>query len=158
MVLLAGRHAYPLDPTITATTNDKNKQQQKNINHQERLGTVQSCALKVLDGPWFLTFALWWLGNLSIFMKIICQTPCISQFERNRIPLLFCKAQPWTVNTNITKFQKQAQGHIVFKALFDGLIARENFAYFQTLLDRKSTTENYLCQQLSTCRWQYWRN
>ena len=156
MVLLAGRHAYPLYPTITATTTIKTKQQQKNINiyHQERLGTVQSCALKVLEHPWCLTFALWWLGNLSIFMKIICQTPWISQFESNRIPLLFCKAQPWTVLTNITKFQKQAQGHIVFTARFDGLVARESFAYFQTLLGRKSTEENYWCQQLSKCEWQ----
>ena len=156
MVLLAGRHAYPLYPTITATTTIKTKQQQKNINiyHQERLGTVQSCALKVLEHPWCHTFALWWLGNLSIFMKIICQTPWISQFESNRIPLLFCKAQPWTVLTNITKFQKQAQGHIVFIARFDGLVARESFAYFQTLLGRKSTEENYWCQQLSKCEWQ----
>ena len=157
MVLLAGRHAYPLDPTITATTTIKTKQQQKNINiyHQERLGTVQSCALKVLEHPWRLTFALWWLGNLSIFMKIICQTPWISQLESNRIPLLFCKAQPWIAITNITKLQKQVQGHTVFRALFDRLIARENFAYmyFQTLLGRKSTEANYLCQQLSKCKW-----
>lgn len=145
-----------LEPKNNSNNNDKNKKQQKNINiyHQERLGTVQSCALKVLDGPWCLTFALWWLGNLSIFMKIICQTPCILQFVSNRIPLLFCKAQPWTVLTNITKFQKQAQGHIVFIALFDGLVARESFAYFQTLLGRKSTEENYWCQQLSKCEWQ----
>ena len=157
MVLLAGRHAYPLDPTITATTTIKTKQQQKNINiyPQERLGTVQSCALKVLEHLWCLTFALWWLGNLSIFMKIICQTPWISQFESQRIPLLFCKAQPWIAITNITKLQKQVQGHTVFRALFDRLIAREKFAYMylQTLLGRKSTEANYLCQQLSKCKW-----
>ena len=146
-----------LEPKNNSNNNDKNKQQQKSINiyHQERLGTVQSCALKVLEHPWCLTFALWWLRNLSIFMKIICQTPWISQFESNRIPLLFCKAQPWIAITNITKLQKQVQGHTVLRALFDRLIARENFAYmyFQTLLGRKSTEANYLCQQLSKCKW-----
>ena len=147
-----------LEPKNNSNNNDKNKQQQKSINiyHQERLGTVQSCALKVLEHSWCLTFALWWLRNLSIFMKIICQTPWISQFESNRIPLLFCKAQPWIAITNITKLQKQVQEHTVFRALFDRLIARENFAlymYFQTLLGRKSTEANYLCQQLSKCKW-----
>ena len=146
-----------LEPKNNSNNNDKNKQQQKSINiyHQERLGTVQSCALKVLEHSWCLTFALWWLRNLSIFMKIICQTPWISQFESNRIPLLFCKAQPWIAITNSTKLQKQVQGHTVFRALFDRLIARENFAYmyFQTLLGRKSTEANYLCQQLSKCKW-----
>ena len=158
MVLLAGRHAYPLNPTITATTTIKTKQQQKKHKHKYYIikkGWVQCCALKVLEHPWCLTFALWWLGNLSIFMKIICQTPWISQFESHRIPLLFCKAQPWIAIINITKLQKQVQGHTVFRALFDRLIARENFAcmYFQTFLGRKSTEANYLCQQLSKCKW-----
>ena len=165
MVLLAGRHAYPLYPTITAATTIKTKQQQKNINiyHQERLGTVQSCALKVLEHPWCLTFALWWLGNLSIFMKIICQTPWISQFESNRIPLLFCKAQPWiAIKNNYHKnFKNRSRGTQFSEYFLIGLLQER---ILLTCIFKLCWAENQLKQIICVNNFQsanennYWRN
>ena len=48
----------------------------------------------ISSGPWYLSFFLGQIGNLSFFIEIICWAPWISQVQSTGLPSIFPKAEP----------------------------------------------------------------
>lgn len=74
------------------------------VSPSERLSKISTlyiqlwgCTPALPSGPWHLMFALGQLGNLSVFVKIICWATWISRVQSNGLGFLhkyFFRAQP----------------------------------------------------------------
>ena len=77
--------------------------------------------------PWRLTFALGWIGNLSICIEITWGAPWISQAQSTRLPRIFLRAHPWNVSLT-AKFWEAFPSflfvHLVKKLFFKDLLPR----------------------------------
>ena len=80
--------------TYTTTTTTTDNWEEKKLLFGLILLLTQGRALAEPGGLWCLTFALGCLGNLSVFIQIICWAPSISQVQSTGHPSIFLRAQP----------------------------------------------------------------
>ena len=89
-------------------------QQFQQFNEAFTLHAAQGCALAEPGDPWFLTFVLGGLKNLSFFIEIMWWEHWISQVQSTGLPSIFLRAQPCCIPTSLISFAVHNRSQLLF--------------------------------------------